>query len=107
MIIAQSVTAHPTQADTLRVTFNCLANEATPHFMEFDIVYPYMKQGDTTELDLPASLDIKAGDTVLLSKFVEAYTQQDKNWNLAWSIDELPEPSNLHRNMMPPAILKY
>ena len=107
MIIAQTVVPHPTKPDTLRVTFNCLANEATPLLMEFDTVYPYMKQGDTTQLDLPADMNIKTGKRVLLSKFAAAYTQQDKNWNLAWCINELPTPSGLHNNLIPPAILGY
>ena len=107
MIIAQTVAPHPTKTGLLRVQFNCVANESAPHFMDIDTVYIYMKAGETVQLDLPANMDIQQGQRVLLSKIAAPYTQQNKDWNLAWTIDELPEPSNLHMNMVPPAILKY
>lgn len=97
MIIVKNIAPAATP-DTLSVTFNCKANEATPLFMDIDVVYIYMNKGETRTLDLPASANLAQGAQIPLHQIAAAYTQQHKDSGLAWSQEDLPDLSALRPN---------
>ena len=97
MIIVENIAPTATP-DMLRATFNCKANEATPLFMDIDVVYIYMNKGETRTLDLPASANLAQGAQIPLHEIAEAYTLQHKDFGLAWSQEDLPDLSALRPN---------
>lgn len=97
MIIVENIAPTATPG-MLRATFNCKANEATPLFMDIDVVYIYMNKGETRTLDLPASANLAQGAQIPLHEIAEAYTLQHKDFGLAWSQEDLPDLSVLRPN---------
>jgi|GEM_PF-6151293 hypothetical protein len=97
MIIVENIAPTATPG-MLRATFNCKANEATPLFMDIDVVYVHMTQGETRTLDLPQSAGLTQGAQIPLHEIAAAYAQQHKDFGLAWSQEELPDLSALRPN---------
>ena len=82
----------------LRATFHCHANEATPLFMDIDVVYVYMQQGEIRSINLPESPALKQGAQIPLHEIAVAYTLQHRDFGLAWIREELPDLSALRPN---------
>jgi hypothetical protein len=97
MIIVQN-TAPATIPGLLRTTFNCKADEATPLFMGVDVVYVYMQKGETRVIDLPDSITLTQGAEIPLHEIAAAYADQHKDFGLAWTKEELPDPAVLRAN---------
>jgi len=104
MIIVGQSTPSLATPNALRVTFHCVANEATPVMMEIDAVYVYMQKGETREIEMPETFSAPEGRQVPLHEIALPYSQQHKDWGLAWEMSELPDRNALRANPALPHI---
>lgn len=98
MIIVGKATPSVQNPGMLTTRFNCVANAATPVFMEIDAVFVYLEKGQQPEIDVPAAWALEEGAEIPFHRIAALYSQQHKDFNMAWTAEELPDPSALRAN---------
>ncbi len=98
MIIVGKATPSTKTPGMLATNFNCLANEATPVFMDIDAVFVYLDKGQQPTIDVPADWALKEGAEIPFHQIAGLYSQQHKDFNMVWTAEELPDPSALRAN---------